>query len=58
VSKPDCLEVSRKAHELVRTHGDWNAYTYAERQAERASAAGETEEHDFWKAVAASLKPR
>jgi hypothetical protein len=40
VSKPDCLEVSRKAHELVKTHGGWNAY--AERQAERALAAGET----------------
>ena len=58
MSEPDFLEISRKAHELVSAHGGWNAYTHAARQAERALAAGETEEHDFWKAVAASLKPR
>jgi hypothetical protein len=55
---PDYAEVGRKAHELAHTNGAWNAFTYANRQAQRALATGETDEHAFWKAVADSLKPR
>ena len=35
-----------------------NAYTYATWQARRALAVDETDEHAFWNAVVASLKPR
>ncbi len=58
MSNPDFVEVSRKAHELISTHGGLNAYVYADGQAKRALEAGETEEYDFWQAVAMSLKPR
>jgi hypothetical protein len=55
--QPEYVEVFRKAHELEHAHGA-NAFTYAVRKAERALAAGEMDEHAFWNAVAASLKPR
>src|SRR5258708_38803966 len=57
MSEPDSVEVFRKAHELEHAHG-LNAFSYATRQAERALAAGETDEHAFWKRVAAALRPR
>jgi hypothetical protein len=57
VSDVDYVEVSRKAHELTCTHGP-TARGYADRQAQRALAAGETVEHAFWKAVARWLTPR
>ena len=56
MSEPDYIEVSRKAHELMATHGAFNAFAYAERQ--QALAAAQPEEHAFWKAVADSLKQR
>jgi hypothetical protein len=58
MSEPDFLDISRKAHELVSAHGGWNAYTFADGQAKRALGADEIAEHDFWLAVAMSLKPR
>jgi hypothetical protein len=57
MSGPDYVEVERKAHELAQTHGR-TAYVYAEKQSKRALAVGETNEYTFWKAVAASLRPR
>jgi hypothetical protein len=50
-------EVSRAGYELQLRHGR-NACTYARRQAERALAAGQMDEHRFWKAVAGSLEIR
>jgi len=50
-------EVSRAAQELGVAHG-WAAESYAAKQAERGLAEDKSEEHRFWKAVAASLKPR
>lgn len=57
MSEPDSLEVGRKAHELEHAHGP-TAYRYADRQAQQALEAGETDEHSFWKAVANSIRPR
>jgi len=57
ISKPDHVEVGRKAHELLHSHG-WNAYRYAAKLATDAFAKGKVEESEFWKAVEASLKPR
>jgi hypothetical protein len=51
------LEVDRRAHELEASHGQ-GAHAYASRMAENALAAGEADEHRFWKAVAAALQPR
>jgi hypothetical protein len=57
MSKPDYIEVNRKAHELAHSHG-WNADEYAAKLAAEALAEGATEEWTFWKAVEASLKRR
>jgi hypothetical protein len=51
------IEVGRMAHELAERHG-WNAHKYAAKMAAEALAAGEMEEHDFWKMVELSLTPR
>ncbi|MGA2744219.1 MAG: hypothetical protein ABSE44_05930 [Candidatus Sulfotelmatobacter sp.] len=56
-SKPDYVEVGRKAHELSRSHG-WNAYKYAAKLAADALAEGKVEESELWKSVEASLTPR
>lgn len=56
-SKPDPIEVFRKAHELSGSHG-WHAHTYAAKLASEASAKGKADEHAFWNAVAAALTPR
>lgn len=55
--KPDYIEVSRAAHELSERHG-WEAHLYAERYAQQALGQGNVEEHAFWSAVVASLRPR
>ena len=51
------IEASRKAHELEATHG-FTALAYAERMLAKAVVDGEAEAEDFWRAVAASLRPR
>ena len=56
-SEPDYTEVSRAAHELSQRHGR-EAHLYAERYAQQASREGGSEEHDFWRAVVKSLRPR
>ncbi|MGM4964401.1 hypothetical protein AB7714_12895 [Tardiphaga sp. 1201_B9_N1_1] len=53
----DYIEVGREAHELSHAHGR-NAYLHADRQAQWALEASEADEHTFWQAVAAALKPR
>jgi hypothetical protein len=57
MSEFDYIEVGRKAHELMQTHGA-TAFTYATTQAQRAGAAGDHDEQAFWRAVANSLRPR
>lgn len=57
MSKVDYTEVFRKAHELSASHGQL-AHTYAAKLAVTALKDGNVEEHDFWKAVEASLLPR
>lgn len=53
----DYTEVGRTSYQLERDHGQ-NAYKYAVRMAGEAESDGKSDEADFWKAVAASLKPR
>jgi ABC-type antimicrobial peptide transport system ATPase subunit len=50
-------EIDRKSHELLHSHGI-NAHKYADKLAAEALAEGETEESEFWKAVADSIRPR
>jgi hypothetical protein len=57
VTKPDFVEVSRKAHELSVAHGR-NAAKYALKLAAEALAEGKVDEFEFWKSVASSLTPR
>jgi hypothetical protein len=57
VTRPDPIEVGRKAYELERSHGR-TAHVYAARLATEALAEGQTEEYDFWTAVAGALTPR
>ncbi|MDQ0250436.1 hypothetical protein J2W22_002500 [Sphingomonas kyeonggiensis] len=53
----DHIEVGRKAHELEVRHGD-GAYRYAQRLSEEAGAKEDPDDHRFWSAVAAMLRPR
>lgn len=55
--EPFWIEVGRMAHELSERHGG-SAFSFAEQEGQKALTKGETEEHEFWKAVAASLQPR
>ena len=57
MTKPDYIEVGRKAYELQVTHGS-TALSYAQRMADAARAEGKTEEFEFWNAVYNSMKPR
>jgi hypothetical protein len=57
MSKPDQIEVSRKAHEISQTHGP-TAFNYAVGQPQRAADASDEDEQAFWKAVAARLRIR
>ena len=52
-SKPDPIEVFRKAHGLSGSH----AHTYAAKLASEAFAKGKAGEHAFWNAVEAALTP-
>jgi hypothetical protein len=54
-SQVDYVEVGRKTHELVRTHGPAGARRYAAKLALEALAEGEKDEHAFWLAVEQSL---
>ena len=56
--KPDYVEVGRKAHELVNSHGAMNAYRYAAKLAAESAVDGTNQECNFWRAVAATLRPR
>ena len=56
-SKPDIVEVSRKAHEISSAHGQ-NGWRYAEKLAAVALASGHVPQHQFWETVAAALRPR
>lgn len=51
------IGAGRAAHELSVTHG-WNAHRYAAKMAAQALAAGDMEQHTFWKVVEGCLKPR
>jgi hypothetical protein len=53
----DWIQVSRKAHELVASHGQ-RAHLHAAELAAQALAEGDAEAHQFWKNVEAALKPR
>jgi hypothetical protein len=53
----DYVEVGRKAHELEVRHGE-GAYRYAQRLSEEAEADAGPDDHRFWSAVAAMLRPR
>ena len=57
MSKVDCIEVGRTAHELLRRHG-WNAHEYAAEPAAEALAEGKDEEYEFWRAVELDVTPR
>jgi hypothetical protein len=57
MQEPFWIEVGRMAHELSERHGV-SAFSFAEQQAQSARATGETDEHMFWEAVAAALRPR
>jgi hypothetical protein len=57
VTKPDYIEVDRKAHELSATHGR-TALSYAKKLADAAHAEGKIEEYEFWNAVYGALRPR
>jgi len=56
--KPDYVEVARKSHELVHSHGAMNAYRYAAKLAAESAVDGTKKECSFWKAAAATLRPR
>ncbi len=56
ISKPDIVEVSRKAHELISAHGQ-NGWKHAEELAAAALASGQAPEHQFWETVAEALRP-
>jgi hypothetical protein len=56
ISKPDIVEVSRKAHEISSVHGQ-NGWNHAEKLAAAALASGQVREHQFWETVAAALRP-
>ncbi len=51
------VEVDRQGYELELRHGR-DAWKYAARRSEQASAEGKPDEAVFWLAVANSLKPR
>ncbi|WP_316680293.1 hypothetical protein [Ralstonia flaminis] len=53
----DWTEVSRVAHQVETDHGR-NGYRFAERLAIEAKEASRLDDHDFWEADAAALRPR
>jgi hypothetical protein len=53
----DWIEVNRVAYQIELDHGG-NAYPYAARLTEKAKVESTPETYEFWKAVAASLRPR
>ena len=57
MNRVDYVEVSRTAHQLEIDHGP-DAFVYAARLSMEAEAAGKLDAAAFWKAVAASLRPR
>jgi hypothetical protein len=57
VTDVDYVQVSRKAHELQNAHGQ-GAHKYAAKMAAQALADALVDEHKFWQAVEAALKPR
>ncbi len=56
MSEPFWIEVGRVAHELGEHHGV-SALSFAEHEQHGALASGNTDEHTFWEAVAAALRP-
>jgi hypothetical protein len=57
VTEVDSAEVFRKAYELQHAHGR-EAHKYAAKLAAQALADNQADEHKFWQAVEAALKPR
>jgi hypothetical protein len=53
--RPDYIEVTRAAHELIDRHGR-NAFSRTERLAEQVARTGDVEAATLWKAVAHVLE--
>jgi hypothetical protein len=56
MSEPFWIEVGRMAHELGARHA-LSALSFAEHEVQSALTSGKTDEHAFWEAVAAALRP-